>query len=213
MPKKEIIKVALVDDDDFVLKNIVKYFDITDKVNVVYQTTKPQVLLDAVQVKTVSFDCLVTDMRMPRIDGISLIKRLREQGYTGKAIILTSFNENHVLLKSMHNYVDGFLLKTCSAEALINAILAAMSGGVTIDPNSAANLRDSLSQLTENNLESQLTPDEAELVRYLRLGMKNVEIAQQLGISLDAVKQRLSRLYAKFGVGNRTKLLAKIAGY
>ncbi len=139
-------------------------------------------------------DAVVLDVRMPQMDGITATRLLREKRYLGLVVLLTTFNEPVLVQQAAYAGADAYWSKELPPEAL------------------AERLR-RLSQGQEPRLRApelpRLTMREQEVLQQMAQGLSSKEIARNLGLSPETVKDHLVRLYEKLGVRNRVEALER----
>ncbi len=139
-------------------------------------------------------DAVVLDVRMPQMDGITATRLLREKGYLGLVVLLTTFNEPVLVQQAAYAGANAYWSKELPPEAL------------------AERLR-RLSQGQEPRLRApelpRLTMREQEVLQQMAQGLSSKEIARNLGLSPETVKDHLVRLYEKLGVRNRVEALER----
>lgn len=149
-------------------------------------------------------DVVLSDARMPPgMSGVELTRRLGEQHPGLPVLILTTFDDQDVVVSAMRAGAAGFLLKDISPEQLAQAVVAASLGQVTIDPRVAAT---ALGRQTTHDPLEGLTPTERRVAELLADGLKNQQIADALVLSVGTVKNHVSSLLRKLGHQDRTTL-------
>lgn len=149
-------------------------------------------------------DVVLSDARMPPgMSGVELTRRLGEQHPGLPVLILTTFDDQDVVVSAMRAGAAGFLLKDISPEQLAQAVVAASLGQVTIDPRVAAT---ALGRQTTHDPLEGLTPTERRVAELLADGLKNQQIADALVLSVGTVKNHVSSLLRKLGHQDRTSL-------
>lgn len=162
-------------------------------------------------------DVVLMDLRMPGMDGLQAIERLRAEMPEIAVVILTTFNEDELMLRGLRLGAKGYLLKDTSREALFNAIRAAKHGDALLAPDILHKLLDRL----ENPLQpaagstaaepSSLSEREREVLAAVARGERSKEIAFRLKISERTVKAHLASIYNKLGVDSRAAAVAAAA--
>ncbi len=149
-------------------------------------------------------DVVLSDARMPPgMSGMELTRRLRESHPDLPVLILTTFDDQDVVVKAMQAGAAGFLLKDISPEQLAAAVVGASRGQVTIDPRVTATALGR--QVTEDPL-AVLTPMERRVAELVATGMRNQQIAETLVLTVGTVKNHVSSLLRKLGHEDRTTL-------
>jgi NarL family two-component system response regulator YdfI len=156
-------------------------------------------------------DVVLMDLQMPGMDGITAIGHLRREHPDIAIVILTTFNEDEMMLRGLQAGARGYLLKDTDRQTLLDTITAAARGETLLKPEILSRVlalkQDSITAATPNQ-ESLLTSREHEVLRAAALGERNKEIAYKLGISERTVKAHLSSIYSKLGVDSRAAAVA-----
>lgn len=139
-------------------------------------------------------DVLVTDIEMPRLTGLELAQRIKTQQLPLRTLILTTFARPGYLRRALDAGVRGYLLKDAPSEKLAAAIRAVHAGGKVIAPELA---------LDAWEAEDPLSDRERQVLRLAGEGSSSAEIARQLHLSEGTVRNYLSEIIGKLGVGNR----------
>ncbi|WP_433331727.1 response regulator [Spirillospora sp. CA-294931] len=149
-------------------------------------------------------DVVLADVRMPRVDGLELTRRLAG---TTRVIVVTTFDLDDYLTAALHNGARGCLLKRSGPTLLIEAVRAAMAGDALISPQFTTRL---LNRVPTPPLTADpaLTNRELDIVRGVARGETNAEIAASLFISPGTVKTHLANAQAKLGARNRVGVAA-----
>ena len=139
-------------------------------------------------------DVLVTDIEMPGLTGLELAQRLQRQEWATKVIIVTTFARPGFLRRALEAGVGGYLLKDAPAEQLADAVRRVHAGGRVIDPQLAVDAWSDADPLNDR---------ERQVLRLAGEGLSAGEIAARLGLSQGTVRNYLSGVIGKLGVGNR----------
>jgi NarL family two-component system response regulator YdfI len=157
-------------------------------------------------------DVVLMDLRMPGMDGLTAIERLRVAQPGIAVVILTTFNEDDLMMRGLRAGAKGYLLKDTDRETLFNTIRAACRGETLLKPEIIARL---LSKVGETSpaasSQTDLTGRELEVLRAVAQGERSKEIAVRLGISERTVKAHLASIYNRLGVDNRAAAIAVAA--
>lgn len=158
-------------------------------------------------------DVVLMDLRMPGMDGLTAIEKLRESQPEIAVVILTTFNEDELMLRGLKAGARGYLLKDTSRTALFDTIRAAARGETLLKPEIMARVLavagDKPSPTAPNT--GGLTNREHEVLQAVASGMRSKEVAAQLGITERTVKAHLASIYAKLGVDSRASAVAVAA--
>jgi two-component system nitrate/nitrite response regulator NarP len=166
-------------------------------------TGRAQTGADALaQVKRLDPDLVLLDVHMPDGTGIDVLRQLREKGKR-RVVLLTADIDDQLLLAADSLEADGLVLKTADPALWLDCLDHVLSGRRWIDPE----IGERLKQLKERASDlTALAPRERRLVALVRRGLKNREIAAELGVTEGTVKVYLHTLFEKLGVSNRTEL-------
>jgi two-component system NarL family response regulator len=145
-------------------------------------------------------DVMLLDLRMPRLDGLEAVIRIREQDADARLIILTTYDTDEDIERALRAGAKAYLLKDASAEELVQCIRDVCAGHTRVAPAVAAKLAQRFTQV-------QLTVREYAVLRLLALGSSNRDIARELFISEGTVKVHITHLFEKLGVANRTEAI------
>lgn len=154
-------------------------------------------------------DLLVLDLRMPTIDGLALLRRLRAEGCDTPVLILTMSDAESDLTAALRAGVRGYLLKDMGPEEVIAAIERAARGELTVAPSMTAKLAQMLqSGLREGERKdplAALTERERQILDHLARGESNKAIARTLDISHDTVKLHVRHILSKLNLSSRVE--------
>ncbi len=153
-------------------------------------------------------DVILMDISMPGTDGVSATRDVKAEIPGIKVIILTMFSEDGHVIRAVRAGADAYLLKNTEATKVIDAIRAAARGASVIEPKMAATLLSEfrrMSNLQEEDGLASLTEREIELLRLVAKGLSNKEIAYELHLAESTIKNRLSILFEKLDVKDRTQ--------
>jgi two-component system, NarL family, response regulator YdfI len=157
-------------------------------------------------------DVILMDLRMPVMDGLTAIGRIRAQTPDAAIVILTTFNEDDLMRRGLKAGARGYLLKDTDRETLFHAIRAAARGEMLLMPEMVARLLASPADTGGSGSDaSPLTAREREVLAAVARGDRSKEIAVRLGITERTVKAHLASIYNKLGVDSRAAAIAAAA--
>jgi DNA-binding NarL/FixJ family response regulator len=160
--------------------------------------------------KLLAPDVVLMDIHMPRgAEGIEATKRITEQNPHTKVIILTMERQDEYLFESIKAGAKGYLLKNANSEELLEAIRTVAAGEATLPPTIARKVLEEFHRLNERELQGKpyerLTEREKEILSLVGEGASNRQIAQRLDIAEKTVRNRLSVIFDKLHINNRTQ--------
>jgi DNA-binding NarL/FixJ family response regulator len=158
-------------------------------------------------------DVVLLDMRMPGLSGVDVLRRLNDRGELPPTIILTTFDDDELVLAGIRNGAKGYLLKDVALDDLVAAIKTVAAGGSIVKPAVTERLLQGLAEMhTEFSALDRpdpLTERETEILRLMAGGYSNKEIASSLGVAEGTVKNHVSNILSKLGVRDRTRAVLK----
>ena len=146
-------------------------------------------------------DVALIDLKMPALDGASVVEQVRARYPDARLVILTTYDADDDVERALRAGAKAYLLKDVDPGELVACVRAVDAGRSWVSPAIAAKLAERLTRV-------ELTPREMGVLRELATGKSNREIAAALGIVEGTVKLHVTRLYEKLGVSSRTEALA-----
>jgi DNA-binding NarL/FixJ family response regulator len=204
-----VIRVFVADDQLLVRQGIRILLEMNEGISVVGEAGDG---VEAVaRVPAAQVDVLLLDIRMPRKNGIEVLRELAAKEALPPTLILTTFDDADVVLDGIRAGARGFMLKDVSYGELIAAIRAIAGGATVFQPAVTERLLRATGRVhipTETPPE-RLTGREVEVIRLMSGGYSNKEIAHALGTAEGTIKNHVSSILAKFGVRDRTRAVLK----
>jgi NarL family two-component system response regulator LiaR len=195
--------VLVVDDHAVVREGLRAFLELQDGIEVVGEAADGEEALAAAD--RLRPDVVLIDLVMPRLDGVSALRALRERLPAVRVIVLTSFLDDDKLLPALRAGAAGYLLKNAQPQELVRAVRVAHAGEALLDPVVAARLVESLATSEAARPLERLTPREREVLELIGRGFPNKRIAQRLDLSEKTVKTHVGHVLAKLGVTDRTQ--------
>ena len=143
-------------------------------------------------------DVTLLDLRMPIMEGVEAVRRIREIDALARVIVLTTYDTDEDIARALRAGAKAYVLKDITANGLVTCIHDVLDGKTYLAPAAAAKLAEGVTRV-------QLTPRELATLNLLADGKANKEIAAALGISERTVKTHLGTLFGKLGVTSRTE--------
>ena len=205
-----IIRLMIVDDHMIVRQGLRLVFETEDSIHVVGEAGDGE---EAVQLAAeLQPDLILMDLQMPNKDGLTAIQEIRIAQPEIAILILTTFNEDEMMVRGLQAGAKGFLLKDTNRTDLMHSIQAAARGETLLKPEVMEKLL-IYQQRKVSSVPRQdtLSEREYEILQQVAAGSTNKQIAYQLGISDRTVKAHLTNIYNKFGVDSRAAAIAHAA--
>ncbi|MEU3825157.1 response regulator [Streptomyces sp. SID486] len=199
----EPIKVLLVDDHQVVRRGLRTFLEVQDDIEVVGEAADGAEGVD--RAEELRPDIVLMDVKMPGLDGIGALRRLRELGNPARVLIVTSFTEQRTVVPALRAGACGYVYKDVDPDALAGAIRSVHAGHVLLQPEVAEAL---LSQEVTGGGQgrgSALTDREREVLALIADGRSNREIARALVLSEKTVKTHVSNILMKLDLADRTQ--------
>ena len=199
-----MLKIGLVDDQELVRKGIAGLLALSGKTSISWEANNGASALDALANNPV--DIILADIRMPVMDGISLVKKLRAEHNPTPVLMLTTFDDSELFVQSLKAGANGFLLKDVSLEKLVSSLEALAQGAGFL---AEGNMLQELQQLKKIGQKIDLSERELQILRLLAGGFSNKEIARAIFLAEGTVRNHVSNLLAKLDCRDRTQAVLK----
>lgn len=197
------IRVLLADDHKIVREGLRALLDSDQEIEVVGEAADGREAIELA--KKLLPDVLVLDIVMPRLNGLETLRHVRLQCPKTKVLLLSSYNDEEFLRRSVAGRASGYLLKESAASDLLLAIRQVFRGEPAFSPSITNRLRslyqDTLgSKRTGTGKETRLTKREAETLQLIAEGYANKQIAGELGISIKTVEKHRQQIMHKLNI-------------
>jgi DNA-binding NarL/FixJ family response regulator len=209
-----VIKILLVEDQQLVregLKGLLALHD--DELQVVGEASDGAEALEwlAASPAEAMPDVILSDMRMPRLDGVGLIRALAARALRLPVILLTTFDDTVAFDEATRAGAKGFLLKAISPDTLLQALRDVHGGGTALRPSLTTRMEAKGGEraFTAADHPDPLSPKELQVLRLVASGRSNTEIASLLGNSEGVIKNHCSAIFSKMGVRDRTQAVLR----
>ena len=203
----EQLRIALIDDHALCRRGLTDLLEHRVGMKVIGVTANPD---EAVRLlRDERPDLVVMDLRMPLMDGLTLLRRLRGEGVDTPVLILTVSDAQEDMASALRAGARGYLLKDMEPDDIIEAIQRAAKGELVVAPAMTLKLAHMLQfgqkdQLRQD-LFASLTEREREILEHLARGESNKAIAQELDISHDTVKLHVRHILSKLNMTSRVE--------
>jgi len=197
-----MIKVALVDDQQLVRQGIAGLLSLSEDLSIIWQAENGEDAQHQLSEHEQQPDVMLLDIRMPKVNGIELVKTLRAQGNKLPILMLTTFDDSELFMQSLQAGANGFLLKDVSLDKLINAVKTLAEGGFVAEPVVMKQLNKGLADAP---VLEDLTDKEQQILKLVAGGFSNKEIASSIFLAEGTVKNHVSAILAKLNTRDRTR--------
>jgi DNA-binding NarL/FixJ family response regulator len=202
------ISLAIVEDLAEVREGLKQFISLNPEFNIlgVFQTAEESL----VDLPFLEPDIVIMDINLPGISGIECIRQIKKKIPRTQFMMFTVYENDEKVFDALKAGASGYLLKNTGLLQLIQALKELYNGGSPMSANIARKL---VTHFHEENVESKptnaLSKRENEILQLLSRGLLYKEIADQLGISVNTVRQHIHKIYEKLHVQNRTEALNK----
>src|SRR5260370_25664049 len=215
MPEK--IRVVIADDHPIIRTGLRLMLGMEERIELVGEAADGSAALQLIG--SLQPDVVLMDLRMPVMDGLEAIERIRAQWPQIAIIVLTTYDEDDLMVRSLQAGVRGYLLKESSLETVLQAIESAARGEMLLQPelmkrilDHATGRRSPPSPIQENS-DFNLTAREREVLAGIAAGERSKEVGARLGITRRTVESYLNSIYTKLNVDSRAAaVVITIAG-
>lgn len=202
----EPIKVLIVDDHRLVRQGMTQILNIEDDITVVGEAADGDEA--CTKARLLKPNVILMDVSMPGMNGVEATRIIRQRYPETNIIILTMHRREDLVLKALKLGAKGYFLKETDSQELVDAIRAVHRGDALLDPEMAQELIEEFRRAKDSEASSELgllTEREQDILELLAQGSDNNEIAKKLNISEKTVRNRLSGIFNKLHVNNRTQ--------
>jgi NarL family two-component system response regulator YdfI len=200
-----LIRVMITDDHLIIREGLRLILETTDEIEVVGEAKDGAECLRLLP--ELKPDVILMDLQMPGMDGITAIEHLHRDHSEIAIVILTTYNEDDLMIRGLQQGARSYLLKDTNRETLIDTIIAASKGESLLGPSILKRVLTVQKNINVKK-ESVLSERELEVLQAAARGERNKEIAFKLGITERTVKAHLASVYQKFGVDSRAAAVA-----
>jgi DNA-binding NarL/FixJ family response regulator len=205
-----MIRVCLIEDQTLVRQGIRSLLELSNEIEVIGEASDGKAGLELIQISHP--DVVLLDIQMPVLDGIGVLRALQDSAYFPPVLILTTFDDDALVLEGLKSGAKGYLLKDVSLEQLVGAIRDLHEGKTLIQPAVTERLLrglQSMPPVQAFDAPNPLTERELEILRLMASGYSNKEIAKAFEVVEGTVKNHVSSILSKLGVRDRTRAVLK----
>jgi DNA-binding NarL/FixJ family response regulator len=200
------IRILLADDHPIVLDGLEALFRLEPDIEIVGRCLAGDEVVPAV--RRLKPDLLLLDIRMPRLDGMEVLRTMHRERLATRVVLLAAVFEDDQVVEALRLGVRGMVLKELAPPLLIECVRRVDAGGQWIEQQASGRVLETLVRRDTAAKEAarDLTPREIELVRLAASGLRNREMSRRLEISEGTVKMHLHNVYRKLKLENRVAL-------
>lgn len=206
------LRVLIAEDENLVRQGIRKLLELDSRIEITAEAGDGEEALRLIA--ETKPDVVLLDVRMPRLDGLGVLRALKERPDAPPCLVLTTFADRDLVLETIREGAKGFLRKDVSLLQLVGAIETLAAGGTCLQPAVTESLlrglqtRPPMAAPVPAMMET-LTPREIEVLRLLAAAYTNREIAEALGTAEGTVKIHVSNILGKLGARDRTQAVLR----
>ncbi|MNW37094.1 Transcriptional regulatory protein DegU [compost metagenome] len=202
-------RIMLIDDHFVVREGLKLILETSERYEVIGEAENGQKALRLLE--TLQPDVILMDLNMPVMGGLDTMKALKDSGFSIPVIILTTYNEDELMINGLALGAKGYLLKDTGRENLFRSIESAVRGETLLSAEIMERVIAAKAQLVSHPVKADgnlLSDKEAYILQYVAKGFKSKEIAYEMGIGERTVKAHLTSIYNKLGVDSRSQAVA-----
>ena len=198
------IKIMITDDHSMIREGLKNLLELEGDIEVIAEAEDGEDCLN--KLLTVKPDVLLLDINMPKLNGLEVLKKLKERKSKVKVLVLTVHNETEYLMKAVEIGINGYVLKDSESAELKKAIFTIYDGENYIQPSLIPALNSKMIEKNEDEIKLEsLTKRELQVLKELAVGKFNRDIAKEMEISERTVKNHISSIFKKLDVTDRTQ--------
>jgi len=201
-------RILIVDDHLVVREGLKLLIETSDKYAIVGEAENGRMAIDLVE--KLKPDVILMDLYMPVMSGLEAIKEMGRTTPGIPIIILTTYNEDQLMMEGIEAGAKGYLLKDTNVENLFESIDSAIRGEALLQPEITERIKNYKTKLLKDQSKAKvvLTQKELTILQAVARGSTSKEIAYDIGIAERTVKSKLTSIYNKLGVDSRTEAVA-----
>lgn len=202
------VKIVIVEDDKEFLKGISRTLVLSEELEMLGTFISAEDFIK--EVKVLNPEIVLMDIGLPKLSGIECMKQLKPLYPKMQFLIWTTFEDDEKIFDALKAGASGYILKTATAQQLIQSIVELYKGGSPMSSSIARKVIASFHTPDIKKSEYNLTPRENEILEWLAKGYRYKEIAEKLFVSLETVRSHVHHIYEKLQVSSRTDALNKV---
>ncbi len=205
------IRILIVDDHEMVRNGLSTMLEREEDFAVIGEAQNGVEAVD--KAKSLKPDVVLMDLRMPEMDGVEAMRRIRAEQEDAKFLVLTTFDTDEYIFDAIEAGAKGYLLKDTSREDLFRAVRTVNRGESLIEPAVVSRVLNRLTELSQRSAQGPdhlaLSEREIEVLELMAKGAANKQIAGDLSITESTVKTHVANIFQKLDVSRRTEAVTK----
>ena len=198
------VKIMITDDHSMIREGLKSLLELDGDIEVIAEAENGEECLQ--KLLTVKPDVLLVDINMPKMNGLEVLKTLKDAKSKVKVLVLTVHNETEYLMKAVEIGINGYVLKDSESAELKKAIFTIYDGENYVQPSLIPALNSKMIEKNEDEIKLEsLTKRELQVLKELAVGKFNRDIAKEMEISERTVKNHISSIFKKLDVTDRTQ--------
>ena len=198
------VKIMITDDHSMIREGLKSLLELDGDIEVIAEAENGEECLQ--KLLLVKPDVLLLDINMPKMNGLEVLKSLKDAKSKVKVLVLTVHNETEYLMKAVEIGINGYVLKDSESAELKKAIFTIYDGENYVQPSLIPALNSKMIEKNEDEIKLEsLTKRELQVLKELAVGKFNRDIAKEMEISERTVKNHISSIFKKLDVTDRTQ--------
>jgi len=197
------IRVLIADDHPLVRQGLRAVFELDEEIEIVEEAEDGEKALK--KVRECEPDVVLLDLRMPKVDGVTVCRTVKEENPEIKVIVLTTYDSDEEIFGALEAGASGYLLKDVPPCDLVQAVQMVVRGQSLLHPSVARRVFSGKLKPSETKPTFDLSPREMDVLRLMTKGLSNREIGEALWLSENTVKTHVGNILRKLGQPDRTK--------
>jgi DNA-binding NarL/FixJ family response regulator len=204
-------RIAIIEDNIFLLKSFRDYLNSAEGMTVVFSCASMEEAKQQIEIKqSLSPDIILLDIFLPGESGKEGIPYLKDKFPAAKIIMLTTYNEDSLIISCLKQGASGYALKTAQLNHLIEIIHKTTKTGAFIDDMSIGKIIKNLQSKKESSFTDALTLREKEIVSLVEKGYSYKQMSESLFVTTFTINYHLKNIYKKLNIHSKSALLSKI---
>lgn len=207
-----MIRIAITEDNPFIANTVKQKLGFFNDFKLKFHANNGVELLGKLSQDS-NIELILMDIQMPEMNGIEALKEVRQKYPQIKVVMLTVFDDDEHIFKSIQSGAHGYLLKDINPDELRKGILDVLDGGASLTPSIALKaielLRNPISIDEEPKEEYNLSKRETQVLEQVATGLNHHAIAENLNISSGTVRKHIENVYRKLEVHNKIEAISK----